>query len=980
MSIVTKVLLMATTLLFSIEVSTLLAEATERVRGVVVDARTGESLPGVSIVVQGSSVGTSTDINGEFELEVPSLDIVLILSSIGFEQKMFHIDGRSELLIELRQAIILGDELVVVGYGMQRRSDLTGSLSSISRQDIISEPIYSFENALQGRAAGVNISANGFRPGEGSTIRIRGNRSFVAGNDPLLVLDGVPIEGSFNDINPRDIESVEILKDASATAIYGSRGANGVILVTTRRGVEGISIDYSSMIGLQRASNRLDLMNTEQYAEFVREAARRDGSYTGNDADIFRSWELDAIANNRTTDWQDLVFDLGFQQQHSLSVRGRSSGTSYAISGTFDEHFATVKNNDFRRYSFRLNLDQEISSWLTVGLSSNLNNSQSHRSVDFQNVVGNFPMSSAFDSDGNVLMIDEIGDRNPLFDMKRDNNLNKRDRTRLISTIYANLNFSENLSLRLNYSPDLTYSNIGSYVRDDLSRAGIRDESDRSILYEAILNYMGQFGEVHRLNFTSMYSIQNFGSEFVELGVEGLPYEEQLYFNLGSADRVTNRASGLSDWTLESFMLRGNYVYDNRYMFTLTGRLDGSSRLASGNEYGIFPSVAFAWQIGNESFMRDVSLFSELKLRFSIGDVGNTAIQPYQTQGALSPLFYAFGQNIQLGFAPGDIPNPDLKWERTRSIDMGLDFAILQDRISGSIDIYQSNTRDLLLERQLPSTSGYNSTLENVGETRNRGFEFNLSSVNIQSSRFQWRSNFNFATNRNEILELFGGRDDDPGSGWFIGQPINVNYYWELVGIWQLGEEAEAAQYGKQPGDFKFRDVTGSGSYDGDDRVIQGSPDPKWTAGISNNLTYRNFDLSFFMYAAQGVMSNTEFGKTEFDGLFSFRPIGANNVNVNYWTPNNPSNKYPRPRNASQMFREVYQVQNTSYVRVRNITLGFSMPQQTLSRFGIRNARVYTSAQNPFTFTSFKGYDPEGAANLDMPNYRSFIFGIDLNF
>lgn len=972
------ILLITAILVFSGEISH--AQNSETVTGIVLDSESGEALPGVNVVIIGTSIGTATDLNGEFSLDVPNLETSLVFTFVGYDRMEIPIDGRTELTIEMTPAYLMGDDLVVVGYGMQRRSDMTGSISSIDREAITSEPVYSIENVLQGRSAGVNVTANSFRPGEGASIRIRGTRSFVAGNEPLLVMDGIPMEGNLMDINPRDVESIEILKDASATAIYGSRGANGVILVTTRRGTEGINIEYSGMAGLQYTTDRINVMDTQSFAEMVREAARRDGIYTGNDEDIFREWELDAIQNNRTTDWQDLVFDTGYQQQHSLSVRGGSNGTMYSITGTIDDHLAVVRNNDFTRYSLSVNLDQRISSWLNVGLTTNFNNSLQHRSVSFENVVGNFPMASAYDSEGNVRMIDEIGDRNPLFDLQRENNLNRTARTRIYSSIFSEANISENVMIRMNFSPDFTFRENGFYIRDDISQAGIRDDKETSLLYEALIYYNNTFRGSHRLNLTSMYSIQNYDSQFSRLEVEGLPYEGQLYHNLGSAETVTHRSSFLSNWKLESYMLRTNYIFDDRYLFTLTGRVDGSSRLAPGNKYGLFPSMAIAWQIGNESFMENVDIFSELKLRFSIGEVGNTGIQPYQTQGTLQQLYYAFGQDLNLAFAHGDIPNPDLRWERTRSVDLGVDFALLEDRFHGSIDIYQSNTKDLLLERQLPITSGYSRILENVGETRNRGFEFTFSSVNIHTSSFQWSTDLNFATNRNEIIELFGGQDDDPGSGWFIGHPINVNYEWKLDGIWQLNEADEAARYGAQPGDYKFLDVTGSGSITGSDRVIQGSPDPKWTAGISNRLAYTNWDLSVFVYAAQGMMTRTEFGSSAFGGLFSFRPQGINNIDVDFWTPENPSNTYPQPRNTAQISQYAHSIMNTSYVRVRNITLGYNFSQQLISRLGVRNARIYSSVQNPFTFTSFPGYDPEGATGLEMPNYRTFLLGIDLSF
>jgi len=960
-------------------------ERNDTINGKVTDSRTGEPLPGVNIILQGTSTGTSTNGEGEFSLNVEHLDVTLIVSYIGYEQKSIEVANRANLEIVLESSIIAGDELVVVGYGVQQRSDITGSVSSIDRKSIVELPVYSIDNALQGRAAGVEISANGFRPGESSTIRIRGTRSFVASNDPLIVLDGVPMDGGLIDLNPRDVESIEILKDASATAIYGSRGANGVILVTTQRGRDGLFIDYNGYVGIQNTGDRIDVMDTQTFAEFVRDSHRINGSYT-SDEDIFASWQLDAIQNNRTTDWQDLVLNNGIQQNHSISIRGASANTNYAISTSFDDHDAIVTNNDFRRYSFRLNLDQDISSRIRVGLSSTLNNSTQHQSGGLARVLTNFPMASPHGQNGNIRMFDERGDRNPLFDMQRENMLDKRNRTRLIGTIYAEAAvIPERLRFRANFSPDLTFREDGFYQRDLESRAGIFDSREASTLFEAQIDWQEEFLGFHRLNVTSLYSIQNYNGTMTRLEVSGLPYENQLYHNLGSADRIDHRSSSLSEWTLESYMLRANYAYDNRYLLTLTGRVDGSSRLASGNEYGLFPSLALAWNVTNEPFMRNFDLLSSLRLRFSIGEVGNTAIQPYQTQGALNPLEVAFDSENIFVFEHGDIANPDLRWERTRTMDLGLDFSLLENRIDGSIDIYQSNTKDLLLFRQLPATSGYTSTLENIGEVRNRGFEFSLSSVNVQTPRFVWSMDFNFSTNRNQILELFGDGRDDPGSGWFIGESMNANYYWDRIGIWQLDEADVAASYGFEPGEIKFRDVTGDGRIGGNDRVILGTTDPKWTAGLSNRLSYRNFDFSIFVYTAQGARSSGEdshFASATFDGLLSFRPQHGNNLNLPYWTPENPSNTWPKPRMEAEPYRGAFAYgMDMSFFRIRNITLGYSVSDNILSPLGMKNARIYASVQNPLTITNFIGFDPEGASGrAQMPNYQTYLLGIELGF
>lgn len=956
----------------------------ETIEGAVSDAQSGETLPGVNILVKGTSIGTSTDQDGNFELTVPSLEDTLVVSFVGYQTGEVPINGRTKLDIKLSQETVAGEELVVVGYGTQKRSDLTGSISSIDRREIVELPVYAMDNVLQGKSAGVEVIVGGYRPGQTSSIRIRGVQSFSASNAPLVVMDGVPMEGGLMELNPKDVESVEVLKDVSATAIYGSRAANGVILITTRRGQEGrIEVEYNGYTGMQYTFDRIDMMDTQQYAEFVRDAHRMEGTYTGNDEDIFSPWQLEAIAENRTTDWQDLVFDRGYQQNHTLSIRGGNENTRYAISGTIDDHKATVVNNDYRRYSTRINLDQNISSRIRAGITAYLSNSLRHTSVSIGRVIKNSPMSNPYDEEDNIRMEDELGDRNPLFDMQQENNLDERTRTRVIGTLYAEADLiPEHLSLRTTFSPDFRFRTNADYRRGINSTASKWEQNRVSTLYEAILDYQTTFFEAHRLDVTTMYSVQNYKAETINISVEGLPYEHQLYHNLGSADIIDNWDTALSEWTLESYMLRANYVYDDRYLLTLTGRIDGSSRLAEGNKYGLFPSMALAWQIGNETFMQDVDFLSELKLRFSIGETGNTAIDPYETQGTLSTNDHDFSDQEIRYFEHGNLPNQDLRWERTRSMDLGLDFAFMEDRFRGSIDLYQSDTFDLLMSRQLPYTSGYTGTLENVGETRNRGFEFELSSVNVQTQNFTWSTDLNFATNRNEIVSLYGGTEDDVGSGWFIDEPINVHYYWDWDGIWQSDEAEEAAQYGAEPGDVRVLDVNEDGIIDDDDRVILGNPYPKWTGGITNRLQYKNWDFSLFLQAVQGTIHRSRYGSSIFDDILALQAHASqeNQRNVDYWMPDNPSNEFERPRIGSQERNWIQGYFDTSFIRVRNISLGYSISQELLSKIGARNARIYASVQNPVTFTSFDGYDPEGARNYDMPNYTTFLLGVDLRF
>ncbi|MGF1585618.1 MAG: TonB-dependent receptor [Bacteroidales bacterium] len=954
------------------------------ISGKVTDASTGETLIGANVFIPGTNIGTITDNSGNYSLNVPEGIESVTFSSIGYLSVTVDIGERTVIDVQLETDVQLMDEVIVIGYGTMRKSDLTGSVSSVDRQEIIEQPVYSIDNVLQGRTAGVQITSGGFRPGQASNILIRGQRSLAGSNAPLVVIDGIPVESGLMDIYPGDVESVEILKDASAAAIYGSRAANGVILITTRRGLDGRAVlEYSGYSGIQYTFNRLNLMDTPTYAQFRRDAYILDGVYT-NDEALFAPWQLEAIAQNRTTDWQDLVFDMGLQQNHSLSVRGGTENTKYSISTNYDQHDATVQNNDYTRLSSRFSLDQDLSSVLTVGLSGFLSNSKTHYSVAFANVLKNSPMATPYDENGNISMEDELGDRNPLFDMQRENNLDERINTRILGTVYGNLNIIPGkLTFRTTYSPDFQFHTRGTYRRDFASKASKSQSNTLNTLYESILNYTDEYYEKHRIIITAMYGVQKNRLTSNYLSGTGLPYEHQLYHNLASAEIVDFYGTGLSEWALESYMLRVNYIYDDRYLLTLTGRVDGSSRLAEGNKYGLFPSMAIAWNVANEDFMSNVDFLSVLKLRLSIGETGNTGISPYQTQGLLRiGNMYSFSGNEVRYFEHGAIPNPDLKWEKTLSKNLGFTFSLRNNRFSGNVDIYENNTYDLMMNRNLPFSTGYSSVLQNIGETRNRGIEIELSNINIKTQDFTWSTDLNFATNRNEIMSLYGEKEDDVGNLWFIGQPINVNYYWVFDGIWQLGEENEASVYGKKPGDIREKDINNDGLINDDDRLILGSQDPSWIGGMTNRLQYKNFDFSFFIYTVQGTQHRSTFGSGGYLDLLSLQAHAyQDNIrDVQYWLPERPSNEFRRPVIGGQQRGDIQSYFDTSFTRVKNITLGYNFSKDKISRLNLSRARIYTAVQNPFTFTSFGGYDPEAARDFDMPNYTTFLFGVDLSF
>lgn len=957
------------------------ADVMKIITGTIVDEN-GSPIPGATILVEGTSIGTATDLDGNFSIDAPS-GAVLLVSFIGYESLRVEVGNQTKLNITLSEDESALEEFVVVGYGSVERREITGSIASIGRQDIVSEPTYSFESLLQGRAAGVDVVADSYRPGAGATVRIRGARSLVAGNDPLIVMDGIPIAGNLMDINPSDIESIEILKDASATAIYGSRGSNGVILITTRRGYSGgTQIEYSAFAGIQNIANKVDLMDAATFTEMQRDAARQQGSYT-TDEDLFLDWELEGIQNGVDTDWQEEAFKTGFQQNHQLSVRGGTEDTKYAISGTYLDHKSIVSNNDFSRFVGRLNLDQEVSERFRAGVSAQVTTSEEYRGGDFGSIILRSPLDWPERAEGALSSEFAVGESFPTLALDRDLYIDRRDRTRIITNVYAEADIIEGLSYRFNFAPDLTYYDRGTHTWQT-STASVANSKTSNILYENIVNYSKDIGTAHKIRATGLYSVQNFRETGSGVSVRGLPFEQQRYHNIGTAEETTSRSSYLSEWALESYMLRLNYSMKDKYIVTMTGRVDGSSRLAEGNKYGLFPSMALAWLLDKEDFMSNNSIFDELKLRASYGDVGNTGIDPYQTQGRVQRVGYAFGDQSVYGFQSAELANSELRWERTRQIDIGVDFSLWNSRVMGTFGVYQQRTIDLLMNRQLPPTSGFASTLENVGATRNRGIEFNVSVVNIEAKRpggFRWTTDFVFHANKNEITELYGGKEDDPGNLWFIGQPINVYYDWEYIGVWQESERDLANSYGANPGDMKLNDINNDGKIGADDRILLGSDVPSWTGSLNNRITYNNFDFAFFIYTTQGINIFSEAGGTSLGGMLNLRRgYNLNSRDVDYWTPDNPSNEYPQPRVRGHDYSTPLGYFDASFVRVRNITLGYSLPDKLLDRWGLRKSRIYSGVQNPFTFTSFPGLDPEGARDLDMPNYRTILFGIELGF
>ena len=957
----------------------LAAPLDKTISGKVVDLTDNLPLPGVNVVVKNTTLGGVTDVEGNYKLSLPDDAQILVFSSVGYETEEVAIDNRSVINISLSPDIQSLQEIVVVGYGTQKKSDVTGAISSVSSKEVKELPVVSASEALQGRVAGLDVVSNGGRPGEGVTVRIRGERSFRAGNSPLYVVDGIPMGGGINEINPNDIASIEVLKDASATAIYGSRGANGVVLITTQRGEAGKAIvTYDTYYGQSERYGRIDMMNGAEYAAF-KQAAGVD----------LEPWEEEALSQGFSTDYQNLVYRTGHRQDHQLSVSGGNEKTKFYLSGNYYNEKGIVHKSGYDRYAFRVNVDHQLNDRIKFGTSSLISRSIQDWGVHpVWAASGLNPLSSPYNEDGTVNFSPD-GDgvhTNPLASIVGETE-DQRKITRIFSSAYGELKILDGLLYRLNVGTDYSSYRRGVFESSfsnsgGTSEAGWNANNEFEYTVENILNYSKAFGP-HALTVTGLYSIQKHEKEFIELSVQGLPYETQRFYNLGSANEVTDRGSDLSEWGLMSAMGRIQYSLSDRYLATLTLRADGSSRLAEGHKWGYFPSAALAWRVIEEGFMQNQELLNDLKLRVSYGVIGNTGINPYQTQGTLDRTIYAFGEVPGFGYWPGDIINPDLKWESTASFNVGLDFALLRNRISGSAEFYQQNTSDLLLNRQLPSGTGFTQILQNIGKTRNTGVELTLSTTPVDiEDGFQWTLDMNFFANREEIVELYAGPTDDIGNEWFIGHPIDVWYDFQKEGIWQTNEETEAESYQANPGEIKVEDQDDNGVINGDDRVIVGTPRPKWSGGLTNRFSYRGFDLSVLLFTRQGqtIYSNIHQSVNRFQARH-------NNLDVDYWTPDNPTNNFPQPVNGqSQRYLSTLYYYDGSFVKIRNITLGYDVPPSLLSKTLLSGLRVYVSAQNPLVFNQQMqsvSIDPEANGSLginEVPLSRLFLVGLNAKF
>ncbi len=986
------------------------------VNGQVINSQ-GQPIPGVSIAIKGTSSGTITDVDGSYHLTNVPDDAVLVFSFVGMKAQEIALKGRNQINVTLEEETIGLEEIVAVGYGTVRKKDVTGSVSSVSGDQLAETATFSAAKALQGKAAGVVVQQKNAKPGEDPSVMIRGNRSLKATNAPLYVVDGIPLVVGLSEISQSDIESIDILKDASATAIYGSRGANGVVLITTKKGKTGkVTVDYNAYYGFEKAAKKIDLFNGPEWVEFIREAYRASGKYpvessyamdltmmpVGQENDPYGigykiqnaydedgSWHPERLPS---TDWIGAVLRTGQITNHEISVRGGTEKLKVLASATYFDEQGIVKTQDYSRYSVRVNFDWELSDIFTLGGQTQFSHfNRSDGPNVFDGIKSLSPLANIYDENGEPFNRPGNDPQlwNPVLNITDAKVEYRKDR--YLGSYYLEVKLPFDFRFRSNFGLDVgPYYDQRFYGSRSSDRQGgnprAENGSDTRTMYtwENLL-YWDKTLTDHRLGLTLLQSVQQEKYEKTRISVMDLPYESQQWYNVGSAPTISSVESEYTKWQLASFMGRINYSYKDRYLLTASARYDGSSRLAEGHKWVLFPSAALAWRLSEEGFMQGINNLDNLKFRVGFGITGNTAIDPYKTSGNLDYARYNFGSSNVMAFYPNEMPNSELSWEKTKQWNAGIDFGFFQNRINGVIDLYLQNTNDLLMDRQLPQVSGFNSVVYNIGKTRNKGIEITLNTENIRNQNFNWNSSLIFARNKEEIVELYGGKNDDVGNKWFIGEPLSVFYDYKFDGIWQLGEEAEAAKYGSSfvPGTIKVADTHSDDKITEEDRVVLGSARPKFTVSLSNHLQYKGIDLSFFLNASYGNMLN-------FDRNMSFNGR-YNSVKVNYWkvteydtdgTPlaSNGSNEAPRPNNGVENppYRDAMNYFKASFLRLSNATLGYTIPSALTSRAGISRLRFYLAVQNAFCITDFPGTDPESGENFNAPMPRTFLVGVNL--
>lgn len=993
---------------------TFISEKQESViSGNVTDGTNGEPLPGVNVTIKGTDRGSITDIEGKFSIQASSEDI-LVFSFIGYLTQEVTVGTNNSVEIALVTEITELDEVVVVGYGTMKRSDVTGSVVSVRDEDLTALPTSNAIEVLQGKVAGLDVTNTSGQAGSTLSFKIRGRRSFDAENDPLILVDGVIYSTGGNldinpdgknyssdiDIHPNDIASIEVLKDASSTAIYGSRGANGVILITTKKGGDRQNISFNAYWGINKATEYPEFFFGEAYKEQQREAYRTTGQWQSPDDDETALAPLYLYDGNHNVKWTDMLIRNGMFQNYQISISGGNKKTKYLLSSSFSDEEGIIKMDGFRRYGVRLNLDHEICDWAAVGAFVTYSyTDQELRNDPIGRSAGVAPVGEPFLEDGSINPY-PFGDGtviSPIIDEGPGVWKNERITKRFFNSTYLNFKITEGLNFKTSFSTDLKDRFEGKWADYfTLERAGSAKGSNyasteqhdyTNLLWENLLSFnrdLSKHGfQVVLGNTVGWSTVEYYFSEG-----SNFPINTFLWYNMYAAQNDVTISSQFRKEQLVSFFGRLHYKFMNRYIFQFTLRADGSSRLAPGNQWALFPSGSFAWRVNQESFMQNIDVISDLKLRISYGTSGNSAVDPYQTQGRFGRSNYSWQNELAAGYWPKTISNYDLGWETTASFNLGFDIGLFKNRLNLYFDAYQQKTTDLLLYRTLPRTTGYAGLTENIGDSENKGIELAIGTINVNTpSGFTWSTDLTFFANWNKIVRLvetdriINEQDRRDAVVWAVGHPIDVFWSWKKLGIWQSSDSLLALSYGYRPGDIRLEDLNNDGKITEDDKLILGHRDPKWSGGINNTFSYKGVELSFFIYARMGQMIsfsgyNWGIGSRNYTG-------GSAGVVVDYWSYSNPTNNFPRP-DAGGTFaekNEPLKYVDGSFVKIRDLTLAYTLPGSLTQKIRINRIRVYTTMKNWFIlYSAIPGYDTERGGSLAYPLTRQWLFGINVEF
>lgn len=964
------------------------------IKGKVTDAK-GDVLVGVSVLVKGTKSGTQTDADGNYTIQAPSTG-TLVFTYIGFDAQEVKVNPSGVINVKMAGDKTL-DQVVVIGYGTAKKKDLTGGLAVVGKEQLNMVSTPNLMDRLVGQVAGFTITSGDARPGAGQTLLIRGENSLSARNNPLIILDGIPYSGSLADIDPNNVENLSILKDASAVAIYGSRASNGVILIQTKRGALGkATVTYRGQLGVAEPMQRIDVMGPNEYIRFQQDIGRLRQGLTGDQldpiaGDIVSISERQNYAKGITHNWQDYIFRTAGSMDHQLTVSGGTENTKYLASLAALEQDGVVYNSRLSRLNMTTNLDQTFNKWLTIGVGMQYTRkSDGGVTPNIEHAIKQSPYGSYIDEMGKYVAepMEYALITNP---MRNVNAVQDRYSNNFFLSGYANILLPvKGLSLRSNFGYNYRSGFNGTYYgrdtfegRDQGALAGgsatISNSHYNDYTFENILKYERELGD-HRFDVTGLFSMQETKSWGTSQSGQGFVTDDTEYFMIASADRLVANGSSLVENAMLSYMGRLNYAYKGKYMLTLTGRTDGASVFGVNNKYAFFPVAAAAWHIGEESFLKDkVKWLDMLKIRLSYGANGNQAIEEYRTLDRLySSVKYIWGdagQPVTTAYLAGDgIGNPSLRWETTYSTNLGLDFQLFKNRLSGSIDAYISNTKDLLMVRTVPIMNGYRSIYDNIGQTQNKGIELTLNSVNVKGRDFTWSSTTVFSLNRDKIVELRGDGIDDIGNNWYIGKPLRIFFDYNVVGIWQANENY-SIQPGGLAGGAKVEDVNGDGKIDAADRKIIGSKNPRYTASFANRLSYKNFYASALLTGVFGVWRDDNVANM---GGWTF---GITNYvhNANYWTPENPGGTRVSPAYLNTLQHGFYKKIN--HVQIRNITFGYKVPQNIVKKIGLSGIDINASVNNVHTFSNIRqvlNYDNTWMASY--PTARSYMFGLNVNF